>query len=319
MTRTAATDASSARQPVREPHGGWLMLPDIAVVRARGSAVRPFLARQLTCDVGELAPGRPLFGAWLTAKGRVLTLMRVVAVDDQSVLLLLPAALASDVIPRLRMYVLRDDVILEPAPTLLVAGLAGRAVVTAARSLAPELEGCLVLLSTQPHIALLVAPLTAVQAFTTGLGERTLDADQWRGLQIRAGFPEVSPATRESFIPQMLNLDRLDAVSFTKGCYPGQEIVARTQHLGRIKRRMYIARNADLEPIAMPGNAIAVNGNMDAPGRVVLSAREGTGQILLVVLPLDAMVSGAEFRLGGPQGPLLAIGAPPYPLDDPAI
>jgi folate-binding protein YgfZ len=298
-------------QWAQEP--GCLMLPHIVVVRAAGAAVRPFLARQLTCDVGALAPGRPLFGAWLTAKGRVLCLLRLIAPDDAGVLLLLPAALASDVIARMRMFVLRDDVTLEPAPQMLVAGLAGSAVDAVAAAPLQDLGGHLLPLGAQPPSALLVGPPAAVQAVTAQVP--VLDADRWHGLQILAGLPEVGPVTRESFIPQMLNLDRLGAVSFAKGCYPGQEIVARTQHLGRIKRRMYIARSAG-DIVAMPGDPISVNGASDAPGRVVLAARVGSDQMLLVVLPLDAVACGAAFRLDGPQGPKLEISAPPYPLDD---
>ena len=314
MTADTRIDGSEA---ARHESGtdGWLNQSDIAVVRARGRAVRPFLARQLTCDLDALGPGRPLLGAWLTPKGRVISLLNLVELEDTSVLLLVPAALAPDVLARLRMYVLREDVTLEPDPSILVAGLAGRAALDVASHGTPGTLPAPVVLSREPAVSLLLGAAAAVQAITGRLGDPMPDAQDWCAALIRAGLPVVGADTRESFIPQMLNLDRLGAVSFTKGCYPGQEIVARTQHLGRIKRRMFVARGDDGGKLAQPGDAVAVNDAMDAPGRVVLAAREGAGQIMLAVLPLDAVASGASFRLGDAQGPELAISAPPYPLD----
>lgn len=309
--RTAGPGAA----PREDAPDGWLHLPDIAVVRARGGAVRPFLARQLTCDVEALARDRPLLGAWLTSKGRVLSLLNLVELDDASVLLLLPAALAPDLLARMRMYVLREDVVLEPDPRLQVAGLSGRAARDCIAQLTPGALPAPVPLSRAPDLCLLVGPATAVQRVAERLAHPVLDTARWCAALIRAGLPAVEPNTRESFIPQMLNLDRLDAVSFTKGCYPGQEIVARTQHLGRIKRRMFVARGELGDALAQPGDAIAVDGALDAPGRVVLAARDGPGQILLAVLPLDAVAARAVFRLGAAHGPVLAISPPPYPLD----
>lgn len=312
---SAQRTAEPGAAPRDDTPDGWLHLPDISVVRARGGAVRTFLARQLTCDVEALAPDRPLLGAWLTSKGRVLSLLNLVELDDASVLLLLPAALAPDLLARMRMYVLREDVVLEPDPHLQVVGLSGRAARDCIAQLTPGALPALVPLSRARDISLLVGPATAVQRVAERLGHQVLDAQRWCAALIRAGLPAVDLNTREDFIPQMLNLDRLDAVSFTKGCYPGQEIVARTQHLGRIKRRMFVARGELGAGLAQPGEAIAVDGALDAPGRVVRAARDGPGQILLAVLPLDAVAAGAGFRLGAAHGPLLAISPPPYSLD----
>jgi hypothetical protein len=318
VTRAEHT-AGPGAAPRDDTTDGWLNLPEIAVVRARGGAVRTFLARQLTCDVEALAPDRPLLGAWLTSKGRVLSLLNLVELDDASVLLLLPATLAPDLLARMRMYVLREDVVLVPDPQLQVVGLSGRAARECIAQVTPGALPALVPLSRAPGISLLVGPAKVVQGVAGRLGQPVLEAQRWRAALIRAGLPAVELNTRESFIPQMLNLDRLDAVSFSKGCYPGQEIVARTQHLGRIKRRMFVARGELGDGLAQPGDAIAVNGAMDAPGRVVLAAREGPGQILLAVLPLDAVAAGAGFRLAAAHGPLLAISPPPYPLDAAAV
>lgn len=308
MTRTRNIRAVAA--------DGWLKLPEIGVVRATGNAVAAFLSRQLSCDIAALVPGRPMLGAWLTSKGRVITLLHLVALEDGTVLLLLPAELADEVLARLRLFVLREDVRLAADADLQVLGLAGRAARAAATVLPPGGElPALVPLGNTGDAALLLGPAAAVHGTVDRLGVAELAAEHWRAALIEAGLPQVGAATRESFIPQMLNLDRLGAVSFTKGCYPGQEIVARTQNLGRIKRRMYIARAAAGAEPAQPGDPIAVDGAMDAAGRVVLAAHDGAQQVLLAVLPLDAVAAGAAFRLGGAHGPLLAISEPPYALD----
>lgn len=295
---------------------GWLMLPAYSVVRVSGTAARTFLARQLTCDVGALTSEHPICGAWLTPKGRAICLMHLLESADGSVLSLLPAALASDVLARLRLFVLREDVMLAPAPELCVAGLAGSATGVAAALGDQDREASAMAFGTHPSTMLLVGTKHAVNAFATKHACEPMTIDDWDRAQILAGLPVIVPATREAFIPQMLNLDRLGAVSFSKGCYPGQEIVARTQHLGRIKRRMFVARTGDAHVLAAPGDPVAVNGEMDAPGRVVLAASEGAGQVMLAVLPLDAVDAGATFRLASVHGPQLTISPPPYPLDD---
>ncbi len=298
--------------------GGWLRLEDIAALAVQGAATRAFLSRQLTCDLSPLAPGRPLLGAWLTAKGRALALMRLLDAGDGTVVALLPAALAEDVVRRLRMFVLRDDVRIEAAPQLRVAGLIGPAVAAAAALCPPS--GLPALVPISGELALLAAASAqSMEALLERLrvaGFEERDAGAWQLLLVRAAVPEIGPATREAFVPQMLNLDRLDAISFTKGCYPGQEIVARTQHLGRIKRRMFIARCDASVPVAGPGDAVTADAGGEPLGKVVLAARDGGAQEMLAVLALEAVAEGVPLRLGGAGGPALQVRPPPYPLAD---
>lgn len=297
---------------------GWVRLEDTAVLAFSGGAARAFLGRQLTCDVTTLAPAQALLGAWLTAKGRVLALLRLVDPGDGRVLALLPRELADEVVKRMRLFVLRDDVAIEPAADLAVAGLAGKAL--SAPDAAPGDDGLPALVPVAEGLALLVADSAALDTVLGGLeggGHPALSAGAWTHAQVRAGIPHLAAANREAFLPQMLNLDRLQAVSFSKGCYPGQEIVARTQHLGRIKRRMFIARCGSAAPVAAPGDAIAGSGGGEAAGRVVLAAVDGGGQEMLAVLSLDAVAGGEALHLGSASGPALEVRPPPYPLGEP--
>ena len=289
-------------------------LADTGVLRLSGADVRPFLARQLTCDLAELAPERVLPGAWLTPKGRVLAVLQLLAAPATDALLaVLPASLSGAVCRRLRMFVLRDDVAIEPDDGLVVAGLLGPAV-DAARA-AVTAGAALARLPGDGDRALLIGPPAEVDAVLEACaahGARSGDDNDWRLHQVAAGFPDVLPETQEEFIPQMLNLDRIGAVSFTKGCYPGQEIVARTQHLGRIKRRMFRALAPPGAPLPAPGTPVLGAGGQ-AAGRVVTAARapDGTAHLLAVV-SLDAV--SAPLHLDTGEGAALQIVAPPYPL-----
>ena len=295
---------------VHPAQAGFVQLEDLAVLRLSGSATRDFLSRQLTCDVSQLRPDHAVLGAWLTPKGRVVSLMHVLERTDGVLLAVLPRELADDVIRRMRLFVMRDDVRIEPDPNETVLGLAGEAGDAAAR------PGTLALAALSNGLTLAVGPLEAVRAIAEQLSSRgfaALSREQWELAQIRAGLPAVVASTREAFIPQMLNLDRLGAVSFSKGCYPGQEIVARTQHLGRIKRRTFLARTDEQAPLARPGDSLP-SADAASSGKVVRAALHDNGQDLLVVLPLDAVRSGTRFSL--PDGARLEVSPPPYALDE---
>ncbi|MCF5506148.1 folate-binding protein, partial [Pseudomonas syringae] len=130
---------------------------------------------------------------------------------------------------------------------------------------------------------------------------------------IRAGIGQVFGSTREEFIPQMINLQAVGGVSFKKGCYTGQEIVARMQYLGKLKRRLY-RLTLQAEQIPEPGTALFSPVHASAVGNVVLAAQSGQGIELLAVLQGDAAESG-HIHLGSPQGAALQMSELPYTLD----
>jgi folate-binding protein YgfZ len=229
------------------------------VLAVRGRDAASFLQGQLTRDVEGLAAGEPGLAALLTPQGRVIATGWLWHQPD-GFDLLLPAALAAATRERLQRFVLRSNVSLALA---------------------------------DPDAALAAAVGSRIGA-APGAGF----ADAAAAL-VRAGLPEIGPATSEEWIPQMLNLDLLGAIGFQKGCYTGQEIVARTQHLGRIKRRMFRLAVAGAAPPAK--TAVLADGAK--VGEVVLAAPAQDDAEFLAVLNLEsreralALADGRTCRL----------------------
>jgi hypothetical protein len=275
------------------------LLPHLAVLRIAGPDAVTFLQGQLTNDVRLLADGRTQLAACSTPHGRVIALLRLRQNED-AVFALLPAELAVRVTTHLRKFVLRARVELLHAHDLLVG-----AVVSADADLAATLAQFDEAETTLSPVPL--AGTTDVVAFKYAPGREVVAAPPaaWRAIQglslakpsprstgawlaadVRAGLPQVTLATTEQFVPQMLNLDLLDGISFAKGCYTGQEIVARTQHLGRIKRRTLRFRVAD-GPLPSPMDALLRDGTKVA--EVLFAAEQPAGGAeLLAVTNLDA-------------------------------
>jgi len=258
---------------------------EIGVLRVTGPDAAAFLQGQLTADIAALAPGSGQLAAWCSPQGRVIALLRLTSVPD-GFLALLPSPLAGPVADRLRRFLLRAKAtITDVSGELSVLGLS---------SPGPgpvELEGTI-----EPPAQLVHLPASRALAlgnpeFLQAIRDRGAAAPEgaWEALAVRLGEPEVHAATSEHWVPQMLNLDLLGAVSFRKGCYPGQEIVARTQNLGRIKRRLfrYHVTGPDLPS---PGSAL-LQGDSKV-GEVVRVARAGGRAELLAVVSLEACGTG---------------------------
>jgi hypothetical protein len=227
------------------------LLPFLGVLRIGGPDATKFLQGQLTGDVRQLADGRTQLSAYNTPQGRVVALLRLHQTED-AIYALLPSELLEKVSGLLRRFVLRSKVELQIAADLQI-GWIGTAALS--ESVDPAVYDATRTMSAIPPTA-----ATHVVAFDYALGRQVVavppDAwrsmtglsstrarpgiqDEWLAKDIADGLPQVFAATSGQFVPQMLNLDLLGAISFTKGCYTGQEIVARTQNLGRIKRRMF--------------------------------------------------------------------------------
>lgn len=237
-------------------------LADMGVMRVAGSDARAFLQGQLSNDLLRLTSDDSLFAALNTAQGRVVAIVRLVQLPD-GIFALLPAALVPKVIAGLGKYILRSRVTLsDESLRLAVVGVLGPSV--RKMLLVPRAE--------------LAAAVTSTTASESAL-------ERWRLVTIAAGEPQVYLETSEMFVAQMLNLDLVDGVSFSKGCYTGQEIIARTQHRGRIKRRMLRYR---IRGSAAPkrGEHLQLDGGR--LGRIVESAaRDANESEVLAVVPLD--------------------------------
>ncbi len=210
------------------------LLPSHAVVAATGRDARAFLQGQLSNDILGLERHPGMLAAACNRQGRVLATMRLAAEGD-GVLLVLHAGLARTVVAQLGRYVLRADVKFEDrSQDVKVAGLID-AEPDARWSRAAAAAAGLAMMVASPRRVLLAGSRASLDAALAAV-PRT-DAADWDRACIADGEPWITPATAALWLPQMLNLDLIGGISFSKGCYVGQEIVARAQHLGRLKRR----------------------------------------------------------------------------------
>ena len=301
------------------------------VIGVHGADAGSFLQTQLSNDVSQLDDGsRSQLDAYCTPKGRMLGLMRVFRQGD-SYYLRLPLDTLEAVLERLRMYVLRAAVTLEDATdNFLRIGVSGAVAGKELQAVAGGLpdgvdqavhRGELSILQVagmQPRYEVYASSLAAARSLWDALNVHGAPVGEpaWRLLEILAGLPAVFAPTAELFVPQMANLQLVNGVSFKKGCYPGQEIVARMQYLGTLKRRMYLGR-IDTDALLAPGDALFPAADSEQPvGRIVdAQPHPDGGQAALAVLQIKS-AAAADVYLGAPDGPAFALQALPYAIDD---
>lgn len=291
-----------------------------------GADARTFLHSQLTCDVAGLAADRSTYGAYCTPKGRALASF-LLWPTAAGFLMQVPQGVREAVQKRLSMYILRSKVVASDAtPGYAQYGLAGPdAARMVERVLGAVPEGPHRMVRAEQGMALalpverylLVLPRERAAAFAAALGEALVYQPEswWDRLDIEAGVASVLPETQEQFVPQMFNLDALGGVSFTKGCYPGQEIVARMHYLGRVKERMFRAR-VPASAAPQPGDKVyGTDLGAQAAGMIANAAPATAGEHeVLAVVQLSSVAAG-PVRLG-PDGPPLVIETLPYALPE---
>ncbi|RLA22166.1 MAG: folate-binding protein, partial [Gammaproteobacteria bacterium] len=211
-------------------------LSHLAVLTVSGKDATGFLQGQTTCDIKALIDAKPKLGAFCNAKGRTISTFIIIR-QQESFQLILTSDLIDTVRKKLQMYILRSDVLLtDQSDHLCVLGI---------HNAEPGNQDNLFQYPQLDNSFLFIGPADQARAYTnTCIAEQThtlVDSAAWLDLDIQAGIPWLFQETTENFVPQMLNLDKLDAISFNKGCYTGQEIVARTHYLGQNKRSMYRA------------------------------------------------------------------------------
>ncbi len=295
---------------------GAVRLHDWGVIRVSGADARSFLQGQLTQDMLGLDEAHARLAGWCSAKGRLLATFVVWQRAPDEVLLACSADLLPTVLKRLSMFVLRSKCKLTDAGAELplwglagVGGWLGDAAPAGAWARAALGEADLVRL---PDVT--VDEQSTARWLLAGEpppGMPALDADAWRWLEVMSAVPRVMAATAEQFVPQMVNLDLVGGVNFQKGCYPGQEVVARSQYRGTLKRRAHIVEGA--LPL-QPGQEIFHSADPGQPaGRVALAGSLGGRHAALVELKLAATVGGT-LHAGQADGPLLRLAALPYAL-----
>ncbi|HFD79679.1 MAG TPA: folate-binding protein [Gammaproteobacteria bacterium] len=303
-------------------------LSHYGLISVHGDDAETFLQGQLTNDIRKVDEQHSQFSGLCNAKGRLLATFRVFRRGD-SYYLCLPHQMVEEVIAQLRKYVLRSAVTLEEASdTFVHLGVSGE---VAEEDLAAVTNGIPqnlheVVQDEDQLIVRVPGIHPSHELFTTlekapelwnALNVRCapIGEEAWRLLDIQAGIPVILPETREAFVPQMVNLQLIDGVSFQKGCYTGQEIVARMQYLGKLKRRMYRC-HVDAEQHPQPGEEIY---SRDVPeqsvGKLVsAAAHPDGGYALLAVLQISSAEGDEELRLGSAEGPVIELQHLPYPF-----
>ena len=292
------------------------------VLAVRGADAAKFLQGQLTCNLNYLSETQASLGARCTQKGRMQSSFRILLQGD-GVLLAMASDLLEPQLADLKKYaVFSKSKLTDESAGWARFGLvnADHALASLGLELPPETDSVvrtdtLIAIRVSPGRAELWVPAEHAQTVRSQLTAALKEGDlnEWLLGQVRAGIGQVMPQTRELFIPQMLNLQAIGGVSFKKGCYTGQEIVARMQYLGKLKRRLY-RLSLDAAETPEPGTPLFSPSHNSSIGEVVLAAKADQSIELLAVLQAEAADSG-DVHLGTLEGPALHLLDLPYTLD----
>jgi folate-binding protein YgfZ len=295
--------------------GATILAPlgHLGEIGCSGADSTAFLHNQLTSDINHLENGAAQYSAWCTAKGRMLASF-LVQRDDDKFALICADSLVDALTKRLRMFILRSRVtISDHRPSLLLAGIAGSAaesclvqaglpVPATAMSTLPHATGSVLRLHDGRFLLRVERVAAAALWERLAMAATPVASSVWRWLDVRAGMPWITAATSEEFVPQMVGFDRLGGVSFHKGCYPGQEVIARTQYLGKVKRHLYRASGSSA---IAPGAPLFGQEDSAVPCGVVVDAVAAAdgGNALLAVVQESA--AAGTVRVGSRDGEIL--------------
>ncbi|AXS79913.1 folate-binding protein YgfZ [Dechloromonas sp. HYN0024] len=285
-------------------------LTHLGLIEATGDEAKAFLHSQFTSDINHLGDGQAQHAGWCTAKGRMQASF-VVWHQGERYLLALAADLQEAAQKRLQMFVLRAKVkLVAQTDTTVMLGLSGpqgREALADAGLPCPDEAMTAASIDTTTVIHLdagrfmIVAPESAMAALWQKLSIKARPAGlpAWRWLDIQAAFPLVTLATKEEFVPQMADFEKIGGVSFHKGCYPGQEIVARTQYLGKVKRHLF--RLSSTQALKA-GDVLHSPDNPDQSCGMVMTAAPSPAGGYEALAVVQSNFAG-NVRLGSLEGP----------------
>ncbi len=297
---------------------GIAPLPHLGIIRAAGPDAASFLHNQLTNDVLLMKEGQSRLAAFCNAKGRMQASFVVYKRSAEEVLLICRQDLIAQTVKRLSMFVLRAKAKLSDASDEFeLLGLVGDAAGDALNGAQIEpwqrhAAGLADVLTLYPSLGQSRAFWIAPKDVPAPAGS-ALSADLWQVGEVMSGIAWVELATFEAFVPQMLNYESVDGVNFKKGCYPGQEVVARSQFRGTLKRRAFIAQSN----VAMVAGQ-DVFSSLDATqpcGLVAQAANDGSTHVAVLELQLSA-TENSSLHVGAADGPVLSLLPLPYALRD---
>lgn len=295
---------------------GIAPLPHLGVIRARGEDAASFLQGQLTQDVELMQPGEARLAAFCNAKGRMLASFQVLKTAADELLLVTSIDTLPATLKRLSMFVLRAKLKLSDATADFERwGQLGDAAASIAASAGGSNDA-----EPPPHRISL--PAAAGVARTLWLapagtalpsGAAIIDEADWLRAEVLAGVARVTQPVVEAFVPQMLNYESVDGVNFKKGCYPGQEVVARSQFRGAIKRRAYVGQ---VDGAVEAGQEVFATTDPEQPVGLIAQAAPAPdgGTAVIAVLQVAEVTASSTFHVNGSAGPALRHLAIPYEL-----
>jgi tRNA-modifying protein YgfZ len=289
----------------------------VGIIRAQGADALKFLQGQLTQDVLLWGLSEARLSAWCSAKGRMLASFVLFKNAPDDIVLMCSTSVLPSTLKRLQMFVMRAQCKLTDATGQFeVRGLAG-APANGLPAWALERKGDSVELALPPghHAGAPVPRAVQVRPLADGitLSNQSDDLATWQYLNVTSGIAHISTPISEAFVPQMLNYESVGGVNFKKGCYPGQEVVARSQFRGTLKRRAYIASST--APLAV-GQEVFDSRDAEQPcGTVASAAVQPGGNAFLAIVSMQTSASDSpRLSSGSADGPALTLQALPYPL-----
>jgi len=299
-------------------------LDHLGIIKVSGDDAQTFLQSQFSNDITLLNSTTSQLSAYCNPKGRILAQFLVISTNEDY-LLVLPREIIDKTLQRLRMFVMRSQVVLDDVSNELIClGVFG------------DLSACsevdvpsdhYQLIQTETTISvklpapidryLLLTPIANAMTLWASLKESfsTCSHHVWQWLDIQAGLPSIVKETLEEFVPQMVNLELIEAVNFKKGCYPGQEIVARMHYLGKAKRRMFKLHSSDTNTPSPGADLFLHQGDGQSAGKIVQAEpAQKDGIDMLAVIRLNHQNSD-QLRIGSGDGPRVEFTELPYALD----
>lgn len=301
-------------------------LSDFALIAASGVDAGSFLQGQFTNDINKISHVRAQYSGYCSPKGRLLANFLIWQGSADEYFLQMPAEVAPSVQKRLGMFVLRAKVVLQDKSDDYVRlGIAGNNAEAAAYDLLPDglaenlavrSKDELTLIRLAPQRFEVITPLRAAPGIWQKLAAHAqpVGPHVWSWLNIQAGLPLISTATQDQFVPQMVNFELIGGVDFKKGCYTGQEIVARTQYLGRLKRRLYLADLQSNNTPAAGDLLFSADLGEQASGMIVNAALSSSGSYSLLASIQIASAATQIVHWQSLTGPTLTIRNLPYPV-----
>ena len=301
ITKNAAISANGEITfPGAGNNGEKVIFPisSLGTLKVSGSDATTFLQGQATCNINDITESKGSFGAFCTPKGRAISTFFIIK-QHESYLLVLPLELLEKITKKLQLYILRSDVQLNSdqkerclfGMTCSDPGESGLNL--PGPNYTASINDNIVSIrfpAAQPRFLTIGPTQSAIDLWTDlteNKGYHPANSSDWYYLDLISGIPWLNSETSGEFIPQMINLDQLDGISFNKGCYTGQEIVARTHYLGKSKRKMYLADSNPLGPVDSGLNIIDHdNDQQQSVGKVLLACRQNDQVKMLIVMKI---------------------------------